>query len=154
MNREEKAARLNKFANGIIIGEKVYFSGQVFIVRYMGKEMEAAFICVDKEKLWVYIQLMDWKYNHRLTLKSFQELNNILIGVTDKVNPHVHCPKCVIPKDSEIPGLPLAWAWYIFLMAISTIFKDAIGLWILYSVVFFGYRHGKRKTAGVGYIWD
>ena len=49
-------------------------------------------------------------------------------------------------KDSQIDGLLLGWIWYIFLMAISTIFNDRIGLWILISIVFFGWRNAKRNS--------
>ena len=48
-------------------------------------------------------------------------------------------------KDSQIDGMALGWMWYVFLMAISTIFHDRIGLWILISVVFFSWRAAKRS---------
>ena len=39
----------------------------------------------------------------------------------------------------------VAWIWYIVIMAVTVIFKDRIGLWILESIVFFGWKEGIFK---------
>jgi hypothetical protein len=39
----------------------------------------------------------------------------------------------------------VAWIWYIAIMLVTVIFKDRIGLWILESVVFFGWKEGIFK---------
>ena len=51
-------------------------------------------------------------------------------------------------KDSQIDGLPTGWVWYIILMLLSTVFHDRVGVWILISVVFFGWRYAKKKKSG------
>ena len=58
-------------------------------------------------------------------------------------------PKRPTFKDEmNIDGLFIAWIWYVFIMAIGTIFKDNIAIWILTSIVFFNYRNRKLKEAG------
>ena len=56
-------------------------------------------------------------------------------------------------KDTEIDGLVLGWMWYIFLMVIATVFKDALGLWGLISFVFFTWRSDKIKKEGKYIEW-
>ena len=58
-------------------------------------------------------------------------------------------PKKNTFKDElNIDGLFIAWVWYIFIMAIGTIFYGNIVIWILASVIFFNYRKSKLKEAG------
>lgn len=45
-----------------------------------------------------------------------------------------------VPKDTEINGLFLGWAWYIFIMLIVSIFKGAVIGWIVVSFFFFKWR--------------
>lgn len=45
-------------------------------------------------------------------------------------------------------GMIIGWAWYIFVMVISTLFYDRIGMWIFASIVFFKYRRNKLREAG------
>lgn len=78
---------------------------------------------------------------------------NTIISITDKKDNSVSGPVTKKLKDRDIDGLFLGWLWYIFLMAISTIFKDAIGLWILISVVFFRWRSKKIKEEGTYTEW-
>ena len=56
-------------------------------------------------------------------------------------------------KDSQIDGLFLGWMWYIFLMLISIVFKEALGLWIFISIVFFKWRSDKIKKEGTYIEW-
>lgn len=53
-----------------------------------------------------------------------------------------------LKDELNINGLFIAWIWYIFIMAISTIFYDRIGLWILVTCIFLSYRKKKLKEAG------
>ena len=50
--------------------------------------------------------------------------------------------------ELNIDGLLIAWIWYVFIMAVATIFYDRIGIWILASIIFFSYRKKKLKEAG------
>jgi hypothetical protein len=56
-------------------------------------------------------------------------------------------------KDCEIDGLFLGWVWYIFLMAIGTIFNGAIFIWLMISIVFFNWRAKKIKEEGTYIEW-
>lgn len=139
--------------NYFIVNGKSYFTGTVFIVNYYGKQIEATFVCYNVDtKRYIYI-IKNGKGNScrcRVTEKDFYDN---LVTITDKVNKNVHVPIEKKMKDSQIDGLFLGWMWYIFLMAISVIFKDVIGLWIVISVVFFSWRHGKIKKEGTYIEW-
>lgn len=50
--------------------------------------------------------------------------------------------------ELNIDGLLIAWIWYIFIMAIGTIFKGNIAIWIFTSIIFFNYRSKKLREAG------
>ena len=134
--------------NYCVINGKKYYTGSVFIVNHCGQQTEAAFICYDTDRSR-YV----FKVNNCVCFETHSSLQRKLISSTNKFNSKVHMPETKTKKDSEIDGLFLGWMWYIFLMAISTIFKDAIGLWILISVVFFGYRSKKIKEEGTYIEW-
>lgn len=48
-----------------------------------------------------------------------------------------------VPNEMKKDDISIGWIAYIAIMAISTIFKENIGLWILWTVVFFVWRHSK-----------
>lgn len=131
----------------IVDGEK-YYTGTVFIIKDGGKPSEASFICYDTDHLrYIYkIKGCTWYVDP----ENFQRW---FVAVTDKVDEKVHMPVTKTKKDTEIDGLFIGWMWYIFLMAISVVFKDAIGLWIFISVVFFSWRKKKRKEEGTYIEW-
>ena len=56
--------------------------------------------------------------------------------------------KATFRDELNIDGLLIAWVWYIFIMVISTLFYDRIGLWIIATLVFLNYRNKKLKEAG------
>lgn len=134
--------------NYFVINEKKYYTGTVFIVENMGKQVEASFICYDTEHLrYVYkIKGQIW----RVTPEHFQQS---FIFVTDKIDDKVHMPVTKTKKDMEIDGLFLGWLWYIFLMAVATIFKGNIVLWIVISIAFFNWRANKIKKEGTYIEW-
>ena len=131
----------------VVNGEK-YYTGTIFIVNQMGERTEASFICYDTERLRYIYQVKACRYY--VDQKSFQRN---FISVTDKIDVNVHMPVNKTFKDTEIDGLFLGWLWYIFIMAISTIFYDRIGLWILTSVVFFNWRKKKIEEEGTYVEW-
>jgi hypothetical protein len=47
--------------------------------------------------------------------------------------------------ELNIDGMFIAWIWYIFIMAIGTIFKGNIIIWAWASYVFFNYRNKKLR---------
>ena len=131
----------------IINGEK-YYTGTVFIIMDLGQQKEASFICYDEErKKYLYkIKQCTWFTDDETFQKRF-------VRLTNKIDINVHMPVTKRLPNSRINGLPLGWLWYIFLMGISVIFKDVIGLWILISVVFFSWRTEKIKKEGTYIEW-
>ena len=56
--------------------------------------------------------------------------------------------KLTFSKEIQIEGMLFAWVIYIILMGLTLIFNGFFLYWILISVCFFIYRHGKLKDAG------
>lgn len=134
--------------NYFTVNGKQYYTGTVFIVNNYGKQTEASFICYDTDKKKYIYKIKDctWQVHDELFWKNF-------ISITDKNDSRARMPVTKTRKDTEIDGLFIGWVWYIFLMAISSIFKDAVGLWILISVIFFSWRHDKIKKEGTYIEW-
>lgn len=53
-----------------------------------------------------------------------------------------------LAKELDIDGLLIAWIWYVLIMAVSTIFKGNVVIWIVVSIIFFNYRSKKLREAG------
>ena len=69
------------------------------------------------------------------------------------VNKNENCIKIIPEKnifkdELNIDGMLIAWIWYIFIMAVLTIFNNRILGWISASIIFFSYRHNKLKQGG------
>lgn len=141
---------MDRFCNFFVIEKKnempiACYTGQVVLLKCFGEEMEAAFVCYNQLSKMYTFHLNHWKHDHDIGM-PMEDLQKQLIKIYPNIiSPYVRCPTTRRPKDSEIDGLPLAWMWYIFLMAMSTIFKDNVGLWILFSVAFFWHRYEKKK---------
>lgn len=134
--------------NYFIVNGTKYYTGTVFIVKHIGEPAEATFICYDTERKR-YVYKVKACTCH-VDPKGFQRT---FISVTDKQDHEAHMPITKTKKDFEIDGLFIGWMWYIFLMAISTIFYDRIGLWIFISVVFFSWRKKKIEEEGTYLEW-
>lgn len=127
---------------------KLYGSGTQLIIkdsRYPDKTVTAYFIKIESSG---YYRLRSEYYDDNGNKKSWsnpvmskEQFYDRLVGVVENnhVDAHYGMRK-VTPRDIDISRLFLAWIWYIFIMVISIIFVDAIGIWILASVIFFKYR--------------
>lgn len=135
--------------NYFVVDGIKYYTGAIFITQDMvGKRVEASFVYYDTDKdRYVY------KVKDCICDIDHNNFWRMFICMTDKVNKSVRMPTIKTKKDIEINGLFIGWVWYIFLMLISAIFKDAIGLWILISVIFFGWRAKKIKEEGLYIEW-
>lgn len=131
------------FINYFKVNGIKYDTGTVFITNYMGKHVEASFMYYDTEQKRYVYKIKDCTYydTHTLFWRKF-------VSVTNKMDNTIHLPVIKRKKEFEIDGLFIGWVWYIFLMGISIIFKDAIGLWIIISIVFFNWRSKKIKEEG------
>lgn len=131
-------------------GEK-YYTGTIFVIKdYFSnsKEIEATFICYDT----------DWdKYFYRFNGKSYslgsKRFWENFVSPTGKFDSKERGVTVVRKKEFDIPGMALGWTWYVFLMLLSAIFKDALGLWLLISFVFFNWRSKKIANEGTHYKW-
>lgn len=132
---------------------KKYYTGTIFIMKNPKEPCEYTFIgynvdykallCKSTGSQQVHSEIPIWE----------SVFNKNLVSITNKIDTSVHAPVEKKMKDSQIDGLFLGWMWYIFLMAISAIFKDALGLWGLITFVFFTWRHNKIKKEGTYIEW-
>ena len=131
----------------IINGEK-YYTGAVFLVHHNGKQVEASFVYYDTDYCKYVYKIKDCTW-----VVGEKDFKQRFVSIISKRDNTVSMPTQKKMKDFEIDGLFLGWMWYIFLMLISVIFKDAIGLWILISVIFFSWRSNKIKKEGMYNEW-
>lgn len=110
---------------------------------------KAKFLWYDTDTKEYGIEIYGVQYNYNQVY-----FNRIFKGLYD---PNYWKPKKPQPKVKEshtfsdelrIDGLAVAWVWYIFIMCVGILFYDRIGIWILASIIFFGYRKKKLKEAG------
>ena len=87
-------------------------------------------------------------YTSQIKGCSMENFLKSFCGATGKIDPSIHPPIEKQLKDSQIPKLVIGWMWYIFLMAIVTIFYGAIVWWALISIVFFNWRKGVIEKEG------
>lgn len=140
----EKREFLNYFVwNGV-----KYYTGTVIVVNDMGRQVEATFVCYDKTYNYYVYRVKECR--HMVRPAQFKQA---LVKITNKIDKNVHIPAVKTLKDTEIDGLFLGWMWYIFLMAVATIFKGNIAWWILISCVFFNWRAKKIKEEGTYIEW-
>lgn len=66
----------------------------------------------------------------------------------NKCKKNKYVKEITLKEELNIDGMLIAWIWYLFIMAISIIFKGAIIIWIIASYIFFDYRKTKLKEAG------
>jgi hypothetical protein len=134
--------------NYFLVNEKKYYTGTVFIVKDGLWEVEAVFVCYSTNS---------GDYVYRIKEKTFfadyENFCRVFISVTDKRDERVRMPVQRALRDRDIENLPLGWIWYIFLMAISTIFHGNIILWIFISYVFFSWRKKKIEQEGTYIEW-
>ena len=134
--------------NYFVASGQKYYTGAVIVVKEVGRNVEAVFVCYDHERARYVYKIGDHTWH--VDEKTFR---NRLVTVTNRVDNTVTVPTTKIKSDVKIDGLFIGWIWYILLMSVSAIFKDAIGLWVLISVVFFKWRAGKIEKEGTYIEW-
>lgn len=132
---------------------KKYYTGTIFIMKVSKRLCEYTFVGYNVDYKALLCKSVNSQQVRSLIPIWESVLNKNLVSITDKIDTSVHSPAEKKMKDTQIDGLFLGWMWYIFLMIISVIFKDAIGLWILWSVVFFSWRKKKIKKEGTYIEW-
>jgi hypothetical protein len=97
------------------------------------------------------------KVNNNVFVYTENDFFKILISVINKIEAKNDTYEILNAKDKKhkfadelnIEGMPIAWIWYIFIIAIGTIFNGRIGIWIIASIIFFNYRNKKIRKAGI-----
>ena len=135
--------------NYFIVNGIKYYTGTVFKVKEMGEAVDAVFACSYFANN-VYIV---YKINETQRMTPVQMFSDKLICITDAVDVETKMPQTKHKRDRDIAGMAIGWLWYIFLMAIATIFKGNIVLWVLISAVFFSWRSNKIKKEGTYIEW-
>lgn len=132
---------------------KKYYTGTIFIMKVSKMLYEYTFVGYNVDHKALLCKSANNQQARSLVPIWESVFNKNLVSITNKIDTSVHSPVEKKMKDTQIDGLFLGWMWYIFLMAVSTIFKDKIGLWILWSVVFFSWRKKKIKKEGTYIEW-
>lgn len=78
----------------------------------------------------------------------YQTMYDKVPNDTSKQKKKIETKKLTLKDELNIDGLLVAWLWYIFVMAVGTIFNGNIIIWIVASLIFFNYRNKKLKNAG------
>jgi hypothetical protein len=125
-----------------------YYTGTVIIVKNGKDTTEASFIYYDEEWNKYCYKIKDCKYH---VYPEFFE--DVFVDVTDKIDERVRMPQVKRKREMNINGMFEGWVWYILLMALSTIFKANVVLWILWSHLFFSWRNKKIKEEGTYIEW-
>lgn len=135
--------------NYFVVDGIKYYSGTVFVIENNCRQnIEVTFIWYDTD-----YQRYLYKTKEHMCQSHYDDFWKRFVAVTDKRDESVRSPVVKRKKDLEINGLFLGWVWYIFLMAISIIFKGVIGFWLLFSIVFFNWRSKKIKKEGTYIEW-
>lgn len=142
-----------KCQNYFIVNEKKYYTGTEFKIKYMGDVVDAVFVCVHFSDTFGINIVYRLKHNGQQWHTPIPMFQKDFVCITGAVDIETKMPQTKHMRDRDIPGLALGWTWYIFLMAIVTIFKDNVGLWILISVIFFSWRAKKIKEEGTYIEW-
>lgn len=139
----------SKCVNYFVVDGKKYYAGTVFKVKEMGEIVDATFVCTYFVSHVNIVYTIKGK-RHLVPIQMFKDK---FVCITNNTNLEAQTPKTKHIRDRDINGMALGWLWYIFLMALSAIFKDCIGLWILISVVFFDWRNKKIQKEGTYIEW-
>lgn len=141
--------------NYFMYNDKRYDTGTIIILSIF--DVYSRRTCNTKGKfLWYDAELK--KYSVEIYGKEYiyeeESFNEDFIGIYEPnknmttTQGKANAKSYTFSDELDIDGLLIAWAWYIFIMAVGTIFYARIGIWILASIIFFDYRNRKLKEAG------
>jgi hypothetical protein len=135
------------FSNYFIYNGKKYYTGTVVVLKN-GSNNVGSFVCHNLDSDLYTFNMSGHRYHFRKN-----DFERCVVSITEKIDTTVRIPVQKTMKDSYISGMSLGWVWYIFLMAISTLFKGNICFWIMISILFFAWRRKKIKEEGTYYEW-
>ena len=132
-------------------------------MKYKGKYYDVGTICKIKGRNGPkLVRFMGWHFNNNRWNFELVDKNDYgLYDSYDRAGVSAYCLEIVKPvypnlmlttsiqtDNRDKPSfwnIEVAWVWYIAIMVVTVIFKERIGLWILESVVFFGWKEGIFK---------
>lgn len=148
--------------NYFIYYGKSYGSGTTIVVKYYDHiakityETEAIFLYYDPKLNAYAFKFKNKDYINIYPGKAFYDI--IVSVLENKIDsnyinyiqscPEISAKKWTLKKELSIDSLLIAWVWYLFIMAIGTIFKGNVLIWIFASLIFFSYRNTKLKERG------
>ena len=144
--------------NYFVYNGKRYGPGTIFKIKnpnskcYYDTEAQAVFIGCNHDNDFYIFTVYDktYRYHKNCFYNSLIEV----IGGADVETASKYMPRSMqnkeysFRKELDIDGMLIAWLWYVFIVAIGTIFYARIIIWIIASVVFFNYRSQKLKEEG------
>lgn len=140
--------------NYFVYNGNTYYSGTEILIKkwdfycYVRYPVSATFIEHDVERKEYVLKIYDeeCRYSER----------DFFFNLCRVIKPHQIEKSTKIPKKTHtfmdelrIDALCIAWAWYIFIMVIGTIFYDRLMIWGFATFVFGLYRDEKLKEAGL-----
>lgn len=135
--------------NYFVYNDRQYNTGEYIRFRFfdckIGKsyDTDVKFLYYDTERKEYFIEIYGKKYSY--TENIFYKN---MYSATKPRAPAVNNNKYTFSDELNIDSLLMAWIWYVFIMAVGTIFYDRIVIWALASIIFFNYRNKKLREAG------
>lgn len=122
-----------------------------FVKEHCGQNYTTAKFSIELDTYYLFVLVDETDTSKELAHTVFVDKNkaeDVIEKIIEPHRPHVEVKteaKQEKYNDFDYPGLLQGWIIYIFFMCLFSIFKDAIGFWILTSVVFFNWRSEKLK---------
>lgn len=126
-----------------------HYIGTQFKMKYEDKIVVAYFsdrCCVDRNMLIIIIT-DGLKYSTSIK-RTEEELCNTIVEIFSMNYFDNNFEKYYL-NDFDVPEITISWGIYIILMGISSIFYKRECMWILFTILFFIWRHYKKEDSGV-----
>lgn len=137
----------------VIIKDRMYTKNGGELFGHPMVQVVEVYIDRNGRKRWTYAL---WKYDgrifHHTTTKSPDELVERIETPYVK-SAHEDAPEYY--KDSEVPGMAMAWVIYIAAMIFVTVFNEFYIAWVFGTLYFFTWRKRKlKKPIEIKYGYD
>ena len=86
-----------------------------------------------------------YSYGSKNRAISTEAWDRLFICTIVKDDSEPHIPQKKYLEDKYVGRLVIGWIWYIGIMAVGTIFKGNVAIWIISSICFFYWRQKIRE---------
>ena len=132
-----------------IYNDRRYNAGEHIQFMFFDSKIGKSYVTKVK---FLYYDTLTKEYVIEIYGKEYSYTENIfhrnICNTTSPIYQSASNNKLTFSDELNIDSLLMAWIWYVFIMAVGTIFYARIGIWVLASIVFFNYRNKKLKEAG------